>query len=279
VTPSAVIRHIASLPELEVFQAGVPADLKLEGVPYPFPALREMRLREATVDHLSVMLPFVRSSHIHTLELGPSVFAEPKRVGALLHVVAAHASSRALRVFLLRATGRTARQQPSARPSAHPSSVLTADDIRPLMGMTHLHVVELGDYSIDGADGLVACTLHAWPELEVLILDGVATEIPLADFLDVARTHPFLHHLPGLFVTHSPGGIPSGPTDFVHRALRSLCVQETKSVEDRALLARLLVATFPNLTTHRLDLDLQQAMKDIRRAFPGALSSASGGMC
>jgi hypothetical protein len=266
VTPNTVVRHIASLPYLESFEAGVLADLTLEGLPHPFPVVRELRLRQATLDHLCLLLPSVCSSYIHTLELGAGGDADVGGPGTLLRAVAAHPSSGSLRALLLTSGSRTPH-------STRHSPILTAEDIWPLMGLPRLRHVALGDYSVNYADGFLPRMLHAWPELEVLSADKPNTIIALDDFLDVARTHPLLRSFDGLFV--SLHHMPSGPPKFVHHALADVrFLGRVESAGDLAMLARLLATTFPNLNLDCLHHDLKRLISKKRQAHTVVLAAS-----
>jgi hypothetical protein len=239
--PSSTLRHLASLPHLEVFEAPVGANMSLVGLPCVFPAARELRFLSAPMQHLLALVAAVQSARVHTFELNASDNPGPssRLVGELLALVVAHPSADALRQL---------RFAPDGNLNVLGSEYLALADVRPLLRLVGLRDVVLKGYAVDPAGDTVAQMLAAWPALETLEL-APGSQLTLAQLFSAARTNGTLRELACTVAV--PAGKPLPDTrGLVHTGLHRLQIA-VDGKQQRYMVAELLVTVFPAL----FDLD------------------------
>jgi hypothetical protein len=239
--PSSTLRHLASLPHLEVFEAPVGTHMSLVGLPCVFPAARELHFLSAPMQHLLALVAAVQSARVHTFELNASDDPGPSSqlVGELLALVAAHPSADGLRRL---------RFAPDGNLNVLGSEYLALADVLPLLRLAGLRDITLHGYAFDPAEDTVAQMLAAWPALETLEL-APGSQLTLAQLFSAVRTNGTLRELACTVVVPADKPLPDTP-GLVHTGLQRLqIVVDTE--EQRFMVAELLAAVFPALS----DLD------------------------
>jgi hypothetical protein len=253
--PSNAVRHLASLPCLEVFNAPVSEDVSLAGLPRVFPMACELCFWYAPVRVLCVLVAAVQNARVHTLKLGVSDEPSPRLVGELFTLVAALPSAGALRQLSF------ASDRP--RRVTGPVGYLALDDVRPLMCLSSLRDVVLRGYAIKPVGNTVARMLDAWPALERLELAS-GSEITLAQLLLAACRNGALCELVCTVVARVGASLPD-TRGLVNTGLQHLdfAVDGEHEPAERAALAHLLVTVFPRLSSlGGRDWNLQTLVED-----------------
>jgi hypothetical protein len=240
VPPNSTLRHLASLPHLEEFEAPMSADLSLGDLPCMFPAALELRFLRAPMQQLDALVEAVQSPRVHTLELSTSDEPSPRHIGALLARVAAHPSAGALR----RLSFAPERHGLNAQPG-----YLALDDVRPLMCVRGLRDVVLNGCAVDPVGDAVAQMLDAWPTLETLELEP-GSRLTLAQVLAIARTHGALRELRCTVVVRA-GAPLLGAGEIVHAGLQHMQLEfeGEDTPTDWAAVAHLLVTVFTGMNS------------------------------
>jgi hypothetical protein len=258
--PSNAVRHLASLPCLEVFDAPVSEDVSLAGLPRVFPMACKLCFWYAPVRVLCVLVAAVQSARVHTLKLGVSDEPSPRLVGELFMLVAALPSACALRQFSF-ASDRSRRV-------TGPVGYLALHDLRPLMCLSSLRDVAMRGYAVKLVEDTVARMLDAWPALERLEL-ACGSEITLGQLLLAACRNGALCELVCTVVARV--GAPLLDTrGLVNTGLQHLdfAVHGEDEPAERAALAHLLVTVFPSLSSlGGRDWNLQTLVEDGHEAL------------
>jgi hypothetical protein len=240
--PVAFMRRLALLPHLRCIDAAVHPDLTFHALKHVFPAVRELHFGQMTPAQASELLSIVESDCIRVLGINFRDSDENPLAGLklLLQIVALHPSASSLRDVYLATARDWRRSQQSIVPG----------DIAPILDLPRIRLCVMHDFVMDHPEHIVDCMLRAWPKLEELDIGPSCARMPLAAFLDVARTHPRLRDVSkAIVITQDAGFVLPDAGAFVHYALRDIRMSYP-DVPECASVAHILSTTFPGL--HKL---------------------------